>query len=59
MQKYPEEVERLHSLVKEVKEKGERDRRIFIALLIFYHILGIIIGFNILVYLIVYQGWFL
>lgn len=55
---YPEEVQRLHDYVKEVKEEQRNLVIVLVSLALFLCVLGYIVGSALVYYLIFVRGWF-
>ena len=57
MNKYPEEVARLHDYVREVKEGYRKLVIVLVSLALFLCVLGYIVGSVLVYYLIFVRGW--
>ncbi len=56
--KYPEEVQRLHDYVKEVKENQKKLVIVLVSLALVLCVLGYIFGSALVYYLFIKMGWF-
>ena len=54
-----DEITRLHNYVREIKTEHRRDRNILIGFIIISFMIGLIMSFNILLYLVFFRGWFI